>query len=97
MRILGLTKSQRCAAGASHLHQNVYNFRFSADKDFKDKLERLAEVVGIQNAQKNMAEIIEKALDIALEKKDPKKKLERRRKKQQRDGCGAISFKRDEP
>ena len=66
---------------------DVYNFRFSADKDFKDKLERLAEVVGIQNAQKNMAEIIEKALDIALEKKDPKKKLERRRKKQQRDAA----------
>ena len=60
----------------------VYNFRFSANRDFKDKLERLAEVVGIQNAQKHMAEIIEKALDIALEKKDPKKKLERRRKRQ---------------
>ena len=29
-----------------------------------------------------MAEILEKALDIALEKKDPKKRLERRRKKQ---------------
>ena len=29
-----------------------------------------------------MAEILEKALDIALEKEDPKKKLERRRKRQ---------------
>ncbi len=58
------------------------NFRFSANKDFKDKFERLAEVVGIQNAQKHMADVIEKALDIALEKKDPKKKLERRRKRQ---------------
>ena len=60
----------------------IYNFRFSADRAFKDKFERLAEVVGIENAQKHMAEIMEKALDIALEKKDPKKKLERRRKRQ---------------
>ena len=41
-----------------------------------------AEVVGVENAQKHMAEILEMALDIALEKKDPKKKLERRRKRQ---------------
>ena len=49
--------------------------------EFKDKFERLAEVMGVENAQKNMADILEKALDIALEKKDPKKKLERRRKR----------------
>ena len=55
-----------------------FNFRFSADRDFKDKFERLAEVLGVVNAQKHMAEILEKAIDIALEKKDPKKKLERR-------------------
>ena len=61
----------------------LYNFRFSATRDFKDKFERLAEVVGVDNAQKNMAEILEKALDIALDKKDPKKKLERRRKRQE--------------
>ena len=60
----------------------VFNFRFSANRDFKDKFERLAEVVGVENAHKHMAEILEKALDIALEKKDPKKRLERRRKKQ---------------
>ncbi len=60
----------------------IFNFRFSADRKFKDKFERLAEVVGIVNAQKHMAEILEQALDIALEKKDPKKKLERRRKRQ---------------
>ena len=59
-----------------------YNFRFSADREFKDKFERLAEVLGIENAQKNMADILEKALDIALEKKDPKKKLERRKKRE---------------
>ncbi|TDI45128.1 MAG: HNH endonuclease [Acidobacteria bacterium] len=60
----------------------IFNFRFSADMEFKDKFERLAEVMGVENAQKNMAVILEKALDIALEKKDPKKKLERRRKRQ---------------
>jgi len=57
-----------------------YNFRFSADRDFKDKFERLAEVLGVENAPKHMAEILETALDIALDKKDPKKKLERRKK-----------------
>jgi len=58
-----------------------FNFRFSADRDFKDKFERLAEVLGVENAQKHMADILEKALDTALEKKDPKKKLERRQKR----------------
>ena len=78
----------------------IYNFRFSANKGFKEKFERLAEVVGVQNAQKNMAQILEQALDIALEKKDPKKKLERRRKRQS--GAAAKSrsneiTKDDEP
>ncbi len=59
-----------------------FNFRFSADRDFKDKFERLAEVLGVENVQKHMADIFEKALDIALEKTDPKKKLERRKKRE---------------
>ena len=62
--------------------EEVFNFRFSADRRFKDKFERLAEVTGVENAQKHMAKILETALDIALEKKDPKKKLERRRMRQ---------------
>ncbi|TDI35829.1 MAG: hypothetical protein E2P02_27130 [Acidobacteria bacterium] len=61
---------------------SVFNFRFSADRDFRDKFERLAEVLGVDNAQAHMADILEKAIDIALDKKDPKKKLERRRKRQ---------------
>jgi len=60
---------------------DVFNFRFSAGRDFKDELERLAQVVGVENAQNHMAEVMEKALDIALDKKDPQKKLERRRKR----------------
>ena len=60
----------------------VYNFRFSANREFKDDFERLAEVMSVENAQKNMAEILAKAVKSALENKDPKKKLERRRKRQ---------------
>ncbi len=48
----------------------------------KEKLERLAEVLGFEGAARHMPEILEKALDLALEKKDPKKKLERRRKRE---------------
>ena len=59
----------------------VFNFRFSANREFKEKFERLAEVVGVENAQQQMAELFEKALDIALDKKDPKRKLERREKR----------------
>ena len=57
---------------------DTFNFRFSADGNFKAKFERLAEVLGVENPLKNMAEVFEKAIDISLEKKDPKKKLERR-------------------
>ena len=60
----------------------VFNFRFAAGREFKNKFERLAEVVGVDNAQQHMAELFEKALDIALDKKDPKKKLERRQKRE---------------
>ena len=80
--------------------KEVFNFRFSADRNFRDKFERLAEVVGIENAQKHMAEILEKAIDIALEKKDPKKKLERRRKRRKAVSAPSRSErddKKDEP
>ncbi len=60
----------------------VYNFRFSAGKEFKEKFERLAEVLGIEGAVRRMPEILEKALDLALQKKDPKKKLQRREKRE---------------
>ena len=78
----------------------IFNFRFSGDRDFKDKFDRVAEVLGVQNGQKHMAKIIETAFDITLEKKDPKKKLERRRKR--RRGAKVTSrsnevVKKDEP
>ena len=34
------------------------------------------------NAERNMPEIFDRALELALEKKDPKKKLKRRRKRE---------------
>ncbi len=60
----------------------VYNIRFAAGKTLKQKIVRFGEVLGIDGAAKHMAEIFEKALDLALEKKDPQRKLERRRKRE---------------
>ena len=57
---------------------DVYNFRFAAGKGLKEKLVRLAEVLGIENPDRHLAEIVERALDLALEKKDPQQKHERR-------------------
>ena len=59
-----------------------YNFRFSAGREFKDKFERLAEVLGIENPLQHMAEILEQAVDIALDKKDLKRRIERRKERQ---------------
>lgn len=59
-----------------------FNFRFAAGREFKEKLERLAEVLGVENPLKHMAEILEQAVDMALNKKDPKRKLERRVERQ---------------
>ncbi|HVR75611.1 MAG TPA: HNH endonuclease signature motif containing protein, partial [Planctomycetota bacterium] len=56
----------------------MFNFRFAASTDFRKKLERLAEVMGIVNSEKNMAEVFKRALDLALEAKDPKRRLARR-------------------
>ena len=56
----------------------LFNFRFAADRKFKDRFERLAEVLGVQNPQQHMAEIMEQALEIALDKKDVQRKRARR-------------------
>ena len=60
----------------------LYNFRFSARKSLKLKIERLAEVLGIEGGIRRMSEIIEKAVDLALERKDPRQKHERRKKRE---------------
>ena len=59
-----------------------YNFRFCAGKDFKAKLERLAELIGVEQLHRHIEEVLETAVEIALEKKDPQRKLERRRKRE---------------
>ena len=59
----------------------VFNFRFAADHKFKEKFERLAEVLGVENSHQRMAEIMEQALDIALDKKDVMRKRARRRQR----------------
>lgn len=68
----------------------LYNIKFSAGKEFTEKFERLAEVLGIENTERRMPEIFERALDLALEKKDPRKKLERRRKREARRATGSA-------
>ena len=42
----------------------VFNFRFAADREFKDKFERLAEVLGVENSLQHMAEIMEQAQPV---------------------------------
>ncbi len=56
----------------------LFNFRFAANRKFKDKFECLAEVLGVENPLQHMAEIMEQALDIADDKKDLTRKRERR-------------------
>ena len=64
----------------------VFNFRFAADRKFKEKFERLAEVLGVENPLQHMAEILEQALDIALDKKDLKRKRARRLERKSKNG-----------
>ena len=64
----------------------LFNFRFAADRKFKEKFERLAEVLGVENPLQHMAEIMEQALDVALDEKDVKRKRARRLKRQSKTG-----------
>ena len=64
----------------------VFNFRFAADREFKEKFERLAEVLGVENPLLRMSEVLEKALDIALDKKDLKRKRARRLERKSKSG-----------
>lgn len=73
-----------------------YNFRFSADREFQEKFERLAEVPGVSNPLQHMAEILEQAVDIALDKKDLKRKLERRKESEAKWGKAPEKSRPDE-
>ncbi len=78
----GESESPKLVGNIEVASPGLYNFRFSSGKEFKGKFERLAEVLGIEGAVRRMPEILEKALDLALEKKDPKQKLQRREKRE---------------
>ena len=64
----------------------MFNFRFAADREFKEKFDRLAEVLGVENPLQHMAEIMEEALDIVLDKKDVKRKRARRVEREAKSG-----------
>ncbi len=66
------------AGSAEPCQPDLYNVRFVADKDFMNKLERVAEVSGMGDALRNLGRIFERTLDEFLEKNDPEKRQERR-------------------
>ena len=53
---------------------DVFNFRFAADRSFKDKFECLAEVLGVTNAHPSVKDVVVKVIDTV----------------NQRDGVGDI-------
>lgn len=70
-----------------------YNFRFSAGSEFTEKFHRLAEVLGVECPHLHLEEIFGQAIEMALDKKDPKRKLERRRKREaKREGSAAEEY-----
>ena len=73
-----------------------FNFRFAADRQFKEKFERLAEVLGVENPLKHMAEVLEQAMDMALDQKDPKRKRERRLEKERKRSALEAESRPDE-
>jgi len=75
---------------------DTFNFRFSADGNFKEKFERLAEVLGVENPLKHMTDVFEKAMDISLDKKDPKRKRERRLERERKQGTDLAKSRPDE-
>ncbi|MCP3986973.1 MAG: hypothetical protein GY723_21505, partial [bacterium] len=60
---------------------DVYNVRFAAGRGLVDKLVRAAVVGGVGDAHRNLAEILERALDVYLDKFDP---IERQQRRDQR-------------
>ena len=56
----------------------TYDFRFSASRTFRDKLQRLAEVPGVHDPVRSIGEILEKAVDCLPECKDPQRRHARR-------------------
>jgi hypothetical protein len=61
---------------------DLFNVRFSASGGFRAKLLRLAEVLGIERPERRLGEVLERALDLALEQKAPERKAARRAKRE---------------
>ena len=64
--------------------EDTFNLRFNAGKEFEENFNRLCEVLGIENACRNLENVLGKALKIALDEKDPKRRLERRQKREEK-------------
>ena len=47
------------------------DIQFFADKEFMDKLERVAELGGVLRGDRNLVELLEEALEVFLEENDP--------------------------
>ena len=71
-----------------------YHLRFAFSGEQLRKLERLAELLGEANLCKNLATVVEKALDIALHAKDP---ATCRRRKKAPDSAAAANRSRAIP
>ncbi len=69
---------------------DLFNARFPMTARLKAKLARLAELQNVWNFETNLAELVEQAVDIALEKKDPRQRFERRRKRRAKQEAGSA-------
>ncbi|MCP3676573.1 MAG: hypothetical protein GY721_02970, partial [Deltaproteobacteria bacterium] len=63
----------------AHLSE-IYN----GSTEFKEKFERFAEVIGVGAPHGCIVDVLESAIEIALEKKDPIRKRERQLKREEK-------------
>ena len=61
---------------------DTFNIRFAASREVKQKLERLAQVLD-RELQHNLCDIIDYALEVALDKRDPIRREKRRKKRKE--------------
>ena len=80
------SSSPRPRSSVEPCQHKLFNLRFAADRDFIDKVERAAYVVGLNQAFRNLAQLFERSLDTLLEKHDPELRQARRERKRQRAG-----------
>jgi hypothetical protein len=66
-----MTRPDELPAKIFPLGNELYDLKFTINKDQKLKLERFAEVLGIENTPRNFVFLFERALELALGLKDP--------------------------